>query len=217
MKYDFEPIFRILEMEYKKLPTPSVTTIARINKDPFLVLISTIISLRTKDNVTIEASTRLFEEASAPEDMIRLGHRRISELIYPAGFYRKKGETIYHISKILLENYNGKVPSDMDSLLKIKGVGRKTANLLLVEGFGIPAVCVDIHVHRIMNRMGIVSTKTPDETENVLRRLLPVEYWIKWNEYLVSFGQHICRPVSPFCSSCNLTQFCAKEKVTARR
>ncbi|MEF3255352.1 MAG: endonuclease III [Deferribacterales bacterium] len=214
----FDAIFRLLEDSYKRFNTPSVTQIAQIIKnDPYQVLISTIISLRTKDEVTLAASKRLFGVASTPSQMLELSPQEISTLIYPAGFYKKKGETIYNISKELLDRFGGKVPKDLETLLSIKGVGRKTANLVLVEGFGIPAICVDTHVHRIMNRMGIVHTKNPDETELKLREILPEKYWIKWNEYLVAYGQNICKPISPFCSTCNIQHLCAKIKVSKWR
>ncbi|MGB9732221.1 MULTISPECIES: endonuclease III domain-containing protein [Calditerrivibrio] len=211
MNFDIDEIFLLLETEYKRFETPSVTKIANLIKgNPFAVLISTLISLRTKDEVTLKASERLLSRADNPFDMLKLQVDEIEKLIYPAGFYKKKSLQILNISKYLLENYQGRVPDSLDELLKIKGVGRKTANLVLVEGFGIPAVCVDTHVHRIMNRMGLVNTKNPDETEMVLRERLPVKYWIKWNEYLVAYGQNVCKPTSPLCSTCKFNNSCAK-------
>lgn len=211
MNFDIDKLFLLLESEYKRFETPSVTKIANLIKsNPFVVLISTLISLRTKDEVTLKASERLFSRADNPFDMLKLSTDEVERLIYPAGFYRKKSLLILDISKYLVENYQGRVPNSIDELLKIKGVGRKTANLVLVEGFGIPAICVDTHVHRIMNRMGLVNTKNPDETEMVLRDKLPVKYWIKWNEYLVAYGQNVCKPISPLCSTCKLSDFCAK-------
>ncbi|ADR18533.1 endonuclease III domain-containing protein [Calditerrivibrio nitroreducens] len=211
MNFDIDKLFLLLESEYKRFETPSVTKIANLIKsNPFAVLISTLISLRTKDEVTLKASERLFSRADNPFDMLKLSTDEVERLIYPAGFYRKKSLLILDISKYLVENYQGRVPNSLDELLKIKGVGRKTANLVLVEGFGVPAVCVDTHVHRIMNRMGLVNTKNPDETEMVLRDKLPVKYWIKWNEYLVAYGQNVCKPISPLCSTCKLSDFCAK-------
>lgn len=218
MKFDIDNIFKILENEYKKFETPSVTKVANLIKNnPFAVLISTLISLRTKDEVTFKASERLFSVAKTPFDMLKLNPTEIENLIYPAGFYRKKSRLILEISQYLVYNFNGEVPSNIDDLLKIKGVGRKTANLVLVEGFGIPAICVDTHVHRIMNRLGFVKTRNPDETEMVLRKKLPQKYWIKWNEYLVAYGQNICKPISPICSSCNLMGICAKRGVSRWR
>ncbi len=211
-------IYKELSESYKDLKTPSVTQISKSNKkNPFTVLISTIISLRTKDEVTLKSSEKLFEKADTPYKMILLTEKEIEELIYPAGFYRNKAKTILEISKKLINDYNGKVPSSIDELLKFKGVGRKTANLVLVEGFGIDAICVDVHVHRICNRLGILSTKNPDETEIVLRKILPKKYWINFNEILVAYGQKICRPVSPFCSKCKLESYCEKNNVIRRR
>jgi len=215
---DIEAIFRIIESECRRFEKPSITKIASLVKNnPYTVLISTIISLRTKDEVTLKASERLFSVASKPHEMLKLTAKDIENLIFPAGFYRKKSLLILEISNIIVDTYNGKVPDNLDELLKIKGVGRKTANLVLVEGFGIPAICVDTHVHRIMNRMGVVETKNPEETEMALRKILPEKYWIKWNEYLVAYGQNVCKPVSPLCSSCNLSPFCAKRNLSRWR
>lgn len=214
MKHDFKNIFSVLEEAYNLLPTPSVTQIANLTKnDPFLVMISTIISLRTKDEITLKASQNLFKVADNPYKMSKLSPEQIGKLIFPSCFYKKKGETIHDISKYIIDKYDGEVPNNMEKLLKIKGVGRKTANLVMVEGFRSDAICVDTHVHRIMNRIGIVNTKNPEETEMELRKILPKRYWKKWNEILVSYGQHICRPISPFCSSCNLYNFCGRINV----
>lgn len=198
-----DKIYEVLIDIYTGLETPSVTLIAeRCGKDPFRVLISTLISLRTKDAVTFDASLRLFKLADTPYKMIEIEANKIEKAIYPASFYRNKTKSIKDISQLLINKYDGNVPNDLDELLTFKGVGRKTANLVLVEGFGINAICVDSHVHRICNRFGILSTKTPDETEMVLRDILPEKYWIKWNEILVAFGQKICRPISPHCKGC---------------
>ena len=216
-KLDIDLIYNILEEEYERLEKPSVTAIAEKKRDPFRVLVSTIISLRTKDEVTIAASERLFAIADTPESILELDTETMEKLIYPAGFYRNKTKTIKDISEILINKYESKVPSDIDELVKLKGVGRKTANLVLVEGFQLPAVCVDIHVHRIFNRLGYLSTKDPDKTEMILREKLPQKYWIKLNEMLVTYGKFICRPVSPFCSACKLSECCGKVGVTTRR
>lgn len=216
-KIDIDHIYNIIAKEYEKLEKPSVTAIAEWKRDPFRILVSTIISLRTKDEVTISASERLFNIADTPEKVLELDTEEMQKLIYPTCFYRNKTKTIKEISRVLLDKYNGEVPSDLDELLKLKGVGRKTANLVLVEGFQLPAVCVDIHVHRIFNRLGYVETKDPDKTEMELRKRLPKKYWIKLNEMLVTYGKFICRPISPFCSTCNLSGYCAKVGVTTRR
>ncbi|MGE4496573.1 MAG: endonuclease III [Deferribacterales bacterium] len=214
---DIDHVYDVMAEEYERLEKPSVTAIAEKKRDPFRVLVSTIISLRTKDEVTVAASERLFAAADTPQKVLELDTQTMEKLIYPAGFYRNKTQTIKNISAILIEKYAGSVPADIDELVRLKGVGRKTANLVLVEGFQIPAVCVDIHVHRIFNRLGYLSTKDPDKTETELRKKLPQKYWIKLNEMMVTYGKYICRPVSPFCSACRLSDSCAKVGVTTRR
>ena len=213
----FVKILNILEKEKKKWNAPVVSLLSKRTKDPYRILISTIISLRTKDEVTKEASERLFSLADNPYDMIKLSEEEISKAIYPAGFYKNKAKTIKEISKRLIEEFDGKVPSDLETLLSFKGVGRKTANLVLSEGFGIPAICVDTHVHRISNRLGIVSSKTPEETEKQLMEKVPKEYWNKINENLVAFGQTICKPVTPLCSKCPVNNFCPKINVERKK
>ena len=207
---EFIKVLKILEKEFPKWKAPVVSLMAQQTKDPFRILISTIISLRTKDEVTAEASRRLFYVAKTPEEISKLSEEEIAKLIYPAGFYKNKAKTIKEISKIILEKYNGKVPDTLEELLKFKGVGRKTANLVLSEGFNKPAICVDVHVHRISNRLGFIKTKTPEETEFALMKKLPEKYWNKINKLLVGFGQTICKPVSPYCSKCPVKKFCQK-------
>ncbi len=190
---------------------PSVSEIAEDTlNSPFRVLIATVISLRTKDAVTAEASRRLFSRADTPEAIVRLSQDEIERLIYPAGFYRTKTKNILEISHRLLELYGGKVPSEREKLLALPGVGVKTANLTLNLGFGINAVCVDTHVHRISNRCGWITTKTPEESEKALEKVLPERYWIPLNELLVRFGQTICTPVSPRCSECPTAVECPR-------
>lgn len=210
-------VIKTLREEYKNWRTPAVTIVAQCNGSPFKVLISCIISLRTKDEVTALASARIFSRAHTPEEMIRLSVDEISQQIYPAGFYRSKAGQIALLSKRLVEEFDGTVPDSIDELLEFKGVGRKTANLVMTLGFGKPGICVDTHVHRICNRLGYVSTKNPDETEMVLRSQLPAEYWIEINNLLVAFGRNHCHPVSPRCSSCKLFNVCVKIGVKASR
>ena len=193
---------------YQDWQAPIITFIANRGATAFEVLVSTILSLRTKDEVTSQAAVRLFEEARTPETLIDLGEDHTARLIYPVGFYPTKAKRLMEISRILIDKYEGQVPDTMDELLALPGVGRKTANLVLVEGFGIPAICVDTHVHRISNRIGYVKTKTPEQTEMALRKKLPKKHWIRYNELLVAFGQVICRPVSPFCSKCPVARMC---------
>jgi endonuclease III len=214
---DIHAVIAILREEYKNWRTPAVTIVAQCNGSPFKVLISCIISLRTKDEVTALASARLFARAQTPEAMAGLSVDDISQLIYPAGFYRTKAEQIALLSRRLVEEYHGTVPDDIDELLRFKGVGRKTANLVITLGFSKPGICVDTHVHRICNRLGYVATKTPDETEKVLRSQLPPEYWIEINDLLVAFGQNHCYPVSPRCSNCRLSSICDRIGVKVSR
>ena len=196
---------------------PSVTQIARQRRDPFKILISTVLSLRTKDEVTMEASKRLFAIAPTPVRLSKQPVRVIEKAIYPVGFYKTKARSIKNIANRLLSDYNGVVPDDIDELLTFKGVGRKTANLVVTLGYGKPGICVDTHVHRISNRTGLVKTKTPEQTEYALMDVLPKKYWIGYNELLVSFGQQVCTPLSPFCSKCPLEKDCPKIGVARRR
>lgn len=201
---------RILKKIIPQWEVPAVGKIAERHRTPFHVLISTLISLRTKDQVTHQASWRLFELANTPQEMIHLTPRQIEKAIYPAGFYKTKARTILGVCKTLLEKYNGVVPDDVDELTQMKGVGRKTANLVVTLGYNKLGICVDTHVHRISNRWGYIKTKTPDETEQILRKKLPRQYWITYNDLLVTFGQNLCVPVSPWCSRCPIERSCAK-------
>ena len=176
--------------------------------DPFLVLICCILSLRTNDKTTYPASLRMLKLGKTPEDFLNVNESDLIKAIYPVGFYQNKAKQILQISKELTQSYNGKVPADIDELVKFKGVGRKTANLVMAKGFQVHAICVDIHVHRISNRLGLVNTKTPDETELVLRKILPKKYWLDINTLLVTFGQNICKPTKPLCEKCPVSDYC---------
>lgn len=195
----------------------SVTIKQKYGQDPYLILISCLLSLRTKDTVSLPASLRLFEHARTPQEMLAVPIKTIEQLIYPCGFYRRKAIQLHYVSQVLLDRFNGVVPSTQEALLSIKGVGIKTANLVLGEGFSIPALCVDTHVHRISNRLGLVSTKTPEETEKALQAVLPPEYWIEYNYLLVKWGQNVCVPISPFCSKCPIRSLCPRIGVTSSR
>lgn len=177
-------------------------------KNPFLVLICCILSLRTNDKTTYPASLRMMKLGKTPEDFLKVDVEDLSKTIYPVGFYRNKAEQILQIADEIVHKYNGKVPESIDELVKFKGVGRKTANLVMAKGFLVPAICVDVHVHRISNRLGLVSTKTPDETEMRLRKILPEKYWLDINTILVTFGQNICKPQKPLCSQCDIKNYC---------
>ena len=196
---------------------PAVSLVAVQKQDPFSVLISTVISLRTKDDVTLNASRRLLAEAPDPEAMLRLSEERIAQLIFPAGFYKRKATQIHQISSILVDEYGGKVPANADLLMKLPGVGIKTANLTLNLGFGIDAICVDCHVHQISNRLGWIDTRTPEESEKALQPIMPRRFWIPLNELLVSYGQEVCTSVSPKCSMCPENGRCPKIGVTRTR
>lgn len=210
-------ILKILKNEYIKNRKPIVTEISEIDKDPYKILIGTLLSLRTKDAVTKQASNKLFATADTPEKIVELSQKQIEKLIFPVGFYHRKAENIKLVSKIILQKYAGKVPDNLDELLSLPGVGRKTANLVLVLGFDKFGVCVDTHVHRISNRWGFVKTKSPEETEFALRKKLPKKYWKIYNDYLVSFGQNICKPISPICSKCEIEKWCPKIGVNTKR
>ncbi len=214
---EIEKIVETLKKELKKFGDPVVTKVAKEKRSPYRVLISTLLSLRTKDETTLKASERLFKEADTPEKMIKLSEEEIEKLIYPVGFYHRKAKQIIQISKILLDKYNGKVPDKLEELLSLPGVGRKTANLVLNEGFGKLGICVDTHVHRISNRLGLVKTKNPTETEFALMKILPKKYWIIFNTLLVTLGQNICTPVSPKCSVCPINKYCKKVGVEKHR
>lgn len=196
---------------------PLVTAMTRRTRDPFKVLITTVLSLRTKDETTGAASERLYAQAGSPATILGLSAERIAELIYPVGFYRTKAQSILQICRTLLDKYGGAVPDQLDRLLELPGVGRKTANLVVTLGYGKPGICVDTHVHRISNRLGYLRTKTPDKTEFALRDKLPPQYWIIINDLLVAFGQNLCKPVSPFCSRCPLAHLCPRNGVKHSR
>jgi len=202
---------------------PSVTTVAEHYKNDtkvdkaWAVLVSTIISLRTKDEVTLAASERLLQKANDPSQLCAMKQSVIEKLIYPCGFYRNKAASLKKIASILIKQYEGKIPADMDALLALPGVGRKTANLVLSEAFDLDAICVDIHVHRISNRCGWVKTGDPEGTEMILREILPRKYWKRINYLLVLYGQKLCRPVSPFCSCCIIRKNCARNEVEKSR
>jgi len=211
-------VLRIVKREIRQWEEPVLGVVAReSNRDPFRILISCLLSLRTKDKTTREASARLFALAHQPATMLTLPLRKIERAIYPVGFYRTKAKSIHTICRRLLDVYGGRVPDSIEELVTLSGVGRKTANLVMTVGYGKPGICVDIHVHRVSNRWGYVGTKTPEETEQALRRKLPTQHWITFNDLLVPYGQNLCQPVSPFCSKCKLIEYCDRVGVTRSR
>lgn len=210
-------VIKILQKELTVGTMPAVSHLAESQRDPFVILISTLLSLRTKDEVTAEATERLFRLAATPQEMLQIPVVKIAETIYPVGFYQVKARTIHHVCRELINRFSAKVPDNLDDLLSIKGIGRKTANLVIALAYGKDAICVDIHVHRISNRLGYVRTKTPEQTEYALREKLPRRYWIIYNTIMVAFGRKTCKPVSPLCSQCPIFKYCDRVGVTASR
>lgn len=206
-------IYKIFEKETKKYQIPVAEKFGK--KDPFQVLISCLLSLRTKDITTAKVSTRLFSKAKTPKQMLRL--KELEEIIKPVNYYKTKAKRIKEISNHLIKYHKGKVPDKEEELLKLKGVGRKTTNIVRTIAFKQDSIPVDTHVHRISNRLGIVTTKTPEQTEFALMKVLPKKYWIKWNYFLVVWGQNICKPISPLCSKCNINKYCKRIGVRKSR
>jgi len=216
-RFDIHEVITRLRAAAPGWNAPVVTLIATHTADPFRVLVSCLLSLRTKDETTGPAARRLFALATTPQVMVTLPVRTIERTIYPVGFYRTKARTLLGLCRTLIERHGGTVPDSLEELLAFKGVGRKTANLVLTQGFGKPGICVDTHVHRISNRWRYVRTKDPHATEMALRRTLPQAYWIEYNDLLVAFGQTICQPVSPWCSRCPVAELCPRHGVTRHR
>ena len=211
---DIDHVVRILKREIKQWPVPALANFA---ETPFTVLISCILSLRTQDKTTLAASNRLFEIATTPPSMLAVPLKTIERTIYPVSFYRTKARTIHEICRQLISRFGGRVPANLEELLSLPGVGRKTANIVVTLGFQKPGIAVDTHVHRISNRLGYVRTRTPEKTEMSLRRKLPPRYWIVFNDLLVSYGQNLCKPISPRCSVCKIAMFCKQIGVKTRR
>lgn len=213
-------IGRIFDILRRAAPAWNAPVVALINthtRDPFKTLTSCILSLRTKDGVTAVASQRMFALADTPEKMAAVDENVLARAIYPVGFYRTKAKALREIARQLLERFDGRVPDEIDPLLTLPGVGRKTANLVVAQAYGKPAICVDTHVHRITNRWGYVQARTPEQTETALRAQLPARHWIEINHLLVAFGQTICHPTSPHCSTCPIARFCPRIGVVRSR
>jgi endonuclease-3 len=217
MKATINDVIRVLKKELAIGTMPIVSHLAENQRDPFVILISTLLSLRTKDEVTEVATDRLFALASTPAEMLRVPVEKIAKTIFPVGFYNVKARTIHWVCRDLIKRFNSQVPDDLDELLSIKGVGRKTANLVVSLAFGKKGICVDTHVHRISNRLGYVQTKIPDETEFALRAKLPHQHWIIYNTIMVAFGRKTCKPISPLCSKCPVFKYCDRESVGISR
>ena len=216
MAFPFALLIKRLR-EFYGSDRPALTRIAHEERSPFLVLIGCLLSLRTKDETTEKAMERVMERARTPEELIAIPTEELERIIYPVGFYRNKARLLKEISRVIIEKYAGSVPDTIEELLTITGVGRKTANIVVTEGFGKAGIAVDTHVHRISNRLGAVATKTPDRTEEALRRILPRKYWLSFNPLLVTHGRRTCTPLSPFCSTCPVFDICARKGVAKSR
>jgi endonuclease-3 len=210
-------VIKILKKELAVGTMPIVSHLAENQRDPFMILISTLLSLRTKDEVTEVATERLFALATTPAEMLKVPQTKIAKVIYPVGFYHVKARTIHSVCRDLINRFNSQVPDDLNELLSINGVGRKTANLVVTLAYGKEGICVDTHVHRFSNRLGYVKTKTPDETEFALRAKLPKRHWIIYNTVMVAFGRKTCKPISPLCSQCKVFKYCDRVGVGLSR
>jgi endonuclease-3 len=205
---DLQKVISILKKEFPRWNAPVVSLIAQKTGDPFRVLVCALVSTRTKDEITAVVCKKLFEKVKSVEDLYLIDKDELSKLLYPVGFYKNKALFLKEIAKELKEKYDSRVPDKLEELLRLKGVGRKVANLVLAEGYGIPAICVDTHVHRITNRWCLVKARKPEETEHQLTKILPEKYWIEFNKLLVAFGQTICKPVKPLCHICPIREYC---------
>jgi Predicted EndoIII-related endonuclease len=213
---DIDIIYTILKKEFKKHHMPVVDLVQLQTKDPFKVLIATILSARTKDQTTTQAAQRLFSRVNSFSDLRNAPLSTLEKLIYPVGFYATKARMLKKLPDAIDTLFNGTIPDTVEDLIKLPGVGRKTANLVIAIAFNKPAVCVDVHVHRICNRLGYLKTRTPFETEMTLRKILPVRYWTTFNSYFVSFGQNTCTPINPRCSSCPIVKYCNRMGVKTK-
>lgn len=216
MNININKIYRILEKQFKSYPAPVVDLIEAQTKDPFKILVTTMLSARTKDQTTSEVAHRLFEVVNKPEDLNNYTIEELEKMVYPVGFFRNKARYLKELPKVLKAEFNNTVPEEIDDLVKLPGVGRKTANLVRAIAFKKHAICVDVHVHRISNRFGFIKTKTPFETEMALRKKLPKKYWININSYLVAFGQNHCTPLNPKCSTCTIYDECERVGVKTK-
>ena len=212
---DISKVYRVLKKEFTRHQMPIVDLIEVQTNDPFKVLVTTILSARTKDQTTAAAAARLFQQITVPEDINRYSVTELEKLIFPVGFYHDKARHLKELPTVLKKQFGGKIPDTVDELIALPGVGRKTANLVVAVAFNKPAVCVDIHVHRIFNRLGYLVTKNPFQTEMTLREHLPQKYWTTFNSYFVSFGQHLCRPINPQCGHCPVSSYCSRINVNS--
>jgi endonuclease III len=216
-KVDIDKIYVILKKESENWKVPVVDLIELQTGDPFKVLLGTILSARTKDETTVEASKRLFSKVNVVNDLNKFSQKEIEKLIYPVGFYKTKAKHLKELPAVLKEKFGGVIPETVEELVELPGVGRKTANLVVAVGFHKPAMCVDVHVHRISNRFGYIKTKNPYDSEMALRKKLPIKYWETYNSLIVAFGQHLCSPISPHCSKCKIIKYCNQIGVDKKR
>ena len=214
---DIHIVLRLVQESIQQWAVPVMVRLAEGGPDPFKILVACILSLRTRDRITAEASDRLFALSADPFSMAKMTVKKIEKAIFPVGFYRTKAKQIREGSKQICQEFQGKVPDTIEALVRLPGVGRKTANLVRTVGYKKPGICVDVHVHRICNRLGYVLTKNPVETECVLRQKLPQKHWITFNSLLVPFGQYQCTPISPRCSSCPIRPFCQRVGISTTR
>jgi endonuclease III len=208
--FDIDAVIPLLEKHFNTVKAPVVDFVQAQTRDPFKVLVATILSARTKDETTSKVVLKLFAKIKTHHDLNKFSEAEIDKLIYPVGFHREKAKHLKQLPDILDAKFRGKVPAEIDDLLQLPGVGRKTANLVRVIAFGLPGICVDVHVHRICNRWGYIKTKTPFDTEMALRKILPEKYWLVINSYIVAFGQNLCYPRNPRCTDCPIFQYCAR-------
>lgn len=214
---NIENIYRILRKEFKKHRMPVVDLIEVKTKSPIHVLLGTILSARTKDEVTSKASAKLFSKVKKINNLNKLSVKEVEKLIYPVGFYKTKAKHLKKLPVVLEKEFNGEIPDTVEELIKLPGVGRKTANLVVAVGFHKPGMCIDTHMHRIFNRFGYIKTKNPFESEMALRKKMPVKYWEKINSLIVSYGQNLCTPISPWCSKCVIKDYCNQVDVEKKR
>jgi len=207
---DIDIVMERLKKHFFTVKTPIVDLIQAQTKEPFKVLVATILSARTKDETTSRAVSALFKVVHIPADLDKLSYEELDRIIYQVGFHREKSKHLKQLPQVLNEKFGGQVPDEIDDLLMLPGVGRKTANLVRAVAFQKPAICVDVHVHRICNRWGYINTKTPLESEMALRKKLPLKHWLNINSYVVAFGQNLCTPRKPQCHLCPIHEFCAR-------
>lgn len=209
-KFDIDAVMQELEKHFHQVKTPVVDFIQAKTKDPFKVLVATILSARTKDETTTKAVTELFKVVHKANDLDKLSTAELDSIIRQVGFHNDKTKHLKQLPQVLRDRFGGQVPAEIDDLLQLPGVGRKTANLVRAVAFGLPAICVDVHVHRISNRWGYIKTKNPLESEMALRKILPEQHWLTYNSYVVAFGQNLCYPRKPRCSTCPIYQYCQR-------